>query len=152
PKSTKCHLEERCLTCDLNKNVTILTTTQTPDVPMGTSFSVKTRACITSAGGGKAHLLVTFQVEFTKGGFLKSTIEKASSDGQITYYKNLEAAIKSYISAHPSEFGQMRKKRREKKSGKPRKPRSESDKDTHAVELKKSLNRPENESKAYVYR
>ncbi|KAJ2956728.1 hypothetical protein NQZ79_g7466 [Umbelopsis isabellina] len=152
PKSTKCHLEERCLSCDLNKNVTVLTTTQTPDVPMGTSFSVKTRACITSAGGGKVQLLVTFQVEFTKGGLLKSTIEKASSDGQITYYKNLEAAIKSYISTHPSEFGQMRKKRRDKKSGKIRKSRSETDKDTQAIELKKSLNRPENESQASVYR
>lgn len=81
-----------------------------------------------------------------------ATIERASSDGQITYYKNLEAAISSYISAHPSEFGQMRKKRREKKSGKPRKSRNEADKDTQVVELKKSLNRPENESKASVYR
>ncbi|KAM3583363.1 hypothetical protein VKS41_004276 [Umbelopsis sp. WA50703] len=119
---------------------------------MGTSFSVKTRACITSAGGGKVQLLVTFQVEFTKGGLLKSTIERASSDGQITYYKNLEAAVRSYISAHPSEFGQVRKKRREKKIGKSRKSRSEEDKNTQAIELKKSLNRPENESQASVYR
>ncbi|KAH8554150.1 GRAM domain-containing protein [Umbelopsis sp. PMI_123] len=139
PKTTKCHLEERCYECDFNNAVSVLTTTQTPDIPMGTSFSVKTRACITSTGNGSVRLLVTFQVEFTKGGFLKSTIEKASSDGQITYYKNLEAAVRAYITSHPGEFGLGRKKKRDKRTGKVRKVKSEKAGDQPLEDMKKSL-------------
>ncbi|KAI9288884.1 hypothetical protein BC943DRAFT_315496 [Umbelopsis sp. AD052] len=154
PKTTKCHLEERCFECDFNKAITVLTTTQTPDVPMGSSFSVKTRACITSTGEGSARLLVTFQIEFTKGGFLKSTIEKASTDGQITYYKNLAIAIRAYITSHPGEFGQGRKKKRDKHSGKVRKVKLAKvcEELPEDVKRKSLVKATESNSKASLYR
>lgn len=33
-----------------------------------------------------------------------ATIEKASIDGQVTFYKHLDAAVQSYIKQHPAEF------------------------------------------------
>ncbi|ORZ14689.1 hypothetical protein BCR42DRAFT_417458 [Absidia repens] len=95
PKQTQCLQTEE---------FTMLTTTQTPDVPSGNSFLVKTRTCLTWAGYGKVRVLVTAAVDFTKSSWLKSTIEKSSIDGQVTYYKHLDAAVKRYMKKHPSEF------------------------------------------------
>ncbi|RUS19832.1 hypothetical protein BC937DRAFT_86840 [Endogone sp. FLAS-F59071] len=104
PRSTKCHLREECLHRDFDRYVTHLTTTQTPDVPSGSSFSVKTRTCIMWAGSGESRVVVTFVTEWTKSSWLKSAIDKGSMDGQIAYYKSLDDAIRKHIAAHPAEF------------------------------------------------
>ncbi|KAI9484710.1 hypothetical protein BDB00DRAFT_853952 [Zychaea mexicana] len=97
PRSTKCILKEQVHHMDVENYVTQLITTQTPDVPSGSSFCVKTRICIMRAGQGKVRVLVTMIVEFKKSSWLKSTIEKASIDGQINYYKGIDAAIRKYM-------------------------------------------------------
>ncbi|SAL96478.1 hypothetical protein [Absidia glauca] len=104
PKQTQCIQTEEVIHSDMMESVTVLTTTQTPDVPVGGSFSVKTRTCLTWAGFGKVRILVTVLVDFTKTSWLKSTIEKASIDGQVTFYKHLDVAVQQYIKQHPSEF------------------------------------------------
>ncbi|KAL9553447.1 hypothetical protein MBANPS3_003286 [Mucor bainieri] len=108
PKQTKCYITQEVLHQDIQKYVTVLATTSTPDVPSGGSFSCKTRTCFTWAGKGKVRVLVTVQVEFTKSSWLKSTIEKASIDGQQTYYKELDAAMRQYFKEHPSEFSECK--------------------------------------------
>ncbi|KAI8371345.1 GRAM domain-containing protein [Radiomyces spectabilis] len=108
PKSTKCLLKEEVLHLDLNDYITQLTTTQTPDVPSGSAFCVKTRVCISWAGHEQVRVLVTVLVEFSKSSWLKSTIEKASIDGQLNYYKNLDAAVRKYtgsLSLHHDATG-----------------------------------------------
>ncbi|KAG2176215.1 hypothetical protein INT43_005449 [Umbelopsis isabellina] len=105
PKSTKCILKEEVLHCDYDDYISQLTTTQTPDVPSGSSFCVKTRTCLTWAGDNKVRMYVTFQVEFSKSSWLKSTIEKASTDGQLAHYKLLDESVRKYIKQHPNEFG-----------------------------------------------
>lgn len=49
-----------------------------------------------------------------------ATIEKASIEGQQTYYKELDAEINTYIKQHPNEFGKpsegSRRRRHKKKS------------------------------------
>ncbi|CAO3600734.1 unnamed protein product [Absidia cylindrospora] len=143
PKQTQCLQTEEMVHSDMKESVTVLTTTQTPDVPSGSSFSVKTRTCLTWAGQGKVNMLVTVLVDFTKSSWLKSTIERASVDGQLTFYKHLDAAIQHYQKEHPAEFsldgqlvGKQKKKgkRRHRKHGKGRdtKPKEEmiSDKDS----------------------
>ncbi|KAI8388886.1 uncharacterized protein BYT42DRAFT_544103 [Radiomyces spectabilis] len=115
PKQTKCLLKDEVLEYDLQKCISLITTTQTPDVPSGSSFSVKTRVCFTWAGKSKVRMVVTVLVDFTKSSWLKSTIEKASIDGQQTHYKNLNAAIRKYITAHPGEFGVVVHKSRAEK-------------------------------------
>ncbi|KAI9315572.1 hypothetical protein BX666DRAFT_2113219 [Dichotomocladium elegans] len=97
PRSTKCFLKEQTKHLDLEDYVTQVITTQTPDVPSGSSFCVKTRVCIMWAGKSRVRVLVTVLVEFTKSSWLKSTIEKACVDGQISYYKALDVAIRKTL-------------------------------------------------------
>ncbi|KAI9033981.1 GRAM domain-containing protein [Phycomyces nitens] len=96
PKSTRCFLSEEIIHKDFAEYVTQITTTQTPDVPSGGAFSVKTRTCLTWAGKGKTRVFVSVLVDFTKSSWLKSTIEKACIDGQMTYYKDLDATLRRY--------------------------------------------------------
>ncbi|CAO3644684.1 unnamed protein product [Mucor fragilis] len=103
PKSTKCYLKEEVLHLDTADYVSQLTVTQTPDVPSGGSFSVKTRTCISWCGPGQVRVLVTVLVDFTKSSWLKSTIEKASIDGQQNFYKSLDAAVRKYLDSHAGD-------------------------------------------------
>ncbi|KAI9468267.1 MAG: hypothetical protein EXX96DRAFT_591515 [Benjaminiella poitrasii] len=124
PKSTKCYMTQDVIHKDISKYVSIMSTTLTPDVPSGSSFSCKTRTCLTWAGKEKARMLVTVQVEFTKSSWLKSTIEKASIDGQQTYYKDLDAELRTYLKEHSENTtdankrseGRRRKKGRRSKT------------------------------------
>jgi hypothetical protein len=49
----------------------MLTTTKTPDVPSGGVFSVKTKTCLTWAGGSSTKVLVTTQVDWTGKSWVK---------------------------------------------------------------------------------
>ncbi|CAO3643264.1 unnamed protein product [Mucor hiemalis] len=100
PKTTKCYLKEEIHHLDTSDYVTQLTVTQTPDVPSGGSFFVKTRTCISWCGQNQVRVLVTVLVDFTKSSWLKSTIEKASIDGQQNFYKSLDAAVRKYLDQH----------------------------------------------------
>ena len=71
PKSTKCVITEEVLNKDFDNFVSVLTTTCTPDVPSGGSFSCKTKTCMTWAGKGKVRVLVTVLIDFTKSSWLK---------------------------------------------------------------------------------
>ncbi|KAI8974282.1 hypothetical protein BDB01DRAFT_853908 [Pilobolus umbonatus] len=115
PKSTKCYLKEDMIYLDKANYLCQLTVTQTPDVPSGGSFTVKTRTCITWCGVQQVRVLVTVLVDFTKSSWLKSTIEKASIDGQQQYYKNLDAAVRNYLDKHAVVDPKKRKGRRHKR-------------------------------------
>ena len=71
PRSTKCLLTDEILRRDLEDFVTQETTTQTPDVPSGSSFCIKTRTCLMWAGKGQVRMLVTVLVDFFKSLWLK---------------------------------------------------------------------------------
>ncbi|EIE82909.1 hypothetical protein RO3G_07614 [Rhizopus delemar RA 99-880] len=71
PKSTKCYLTQEVIHEDFDECVTVLNTTNTPDVPSGSAFSCKTRTCFTWAGKQKVRVLVSVAVEFTKSSWLK---------------------------------------------------------------------------------
>ncbi|KAI8064409.1 hypothetical protein BC940DRAFT_260124 [Gongronella butleri] len=123
PKQTQCNQEEKVLACDFKDSATILKITHTPDVPSGGSFCIKTKTCLTWAGYGRVRIFVTCKVDFSKSSWLKSTIEKASIDGQIGFYNNLDASLREYMKAHASEFGgeesegRRRRKRRSRRHG-----------------------------------
>ncbi|KAI8089616.1 GRAM domain-containing protein [Halteromyces radiatus] len=117
PKSTRCILKEELIHLDLHQSVTQQTTTQTPDVPSGNSFCVKTRVCISWAGQGQVRVLVTVLVPFSKSSWLKSTIEKASIDGQINYFKGLDVAIRKYLETRNQVSSSRSKKRHGKRKG-----------------------------------
>ncbi|CAO3586372.1 unnamed protein product [Absidia cylindrospora] len=117
PKSTRCILKEELTHVDLDNSITQQTTTQTPDVPSGGSFCVKTRMCMSWAGQGQVRMLVTVLVPFYKSSWLKSTIERASVDGQINYFRGLDAAIRKYTETRHDETIQPKKHRHGKRKG-----------------------------------
>ncbi|KAI5295271.1 hypothetical protein KEM52_001861 [Ascosphaera acerosa] len=88
PKQTKCITSETLEYFDLNKAVCVLLSTQSPDVPSGNAFLVKTKYILTWA-----------KVEWTGKSWLKGVIEKGSNDGQTAYNEDLFKAIRAHLSS-----------------------------------------------------
>ncbi|KAI1300696.1 hypothetical protein EDD11_006042 [Mortierella claussenii] len=107
PKTTKATLTDVCEHRDFDEYVTTVTTTSTPDVPSGGSFTTKCRTCITWAGPNQVQVVVTGAVEFTKSSWIKGQIEKGAAEGMTTHYKELNLSIRQHITAHPDEFAQV---------------------------------------------
>ncbi|CUS15577.1 unnamed protein product [Tuber aestivum] len=102
PKQTKCNITETLDNCDLEDHVIVTATTQTPDVPSGNVFMVKTRYCLMWADDNRTRLVATCTVEWSGKSWLKGSpspgpIEKGANDGQIAYNKNLRVALKREV-------------------------------------------------------
>jgi VAD1 Analog of StAR-related lipid transfer domain/GRAM domain len=82
PRQTKCITTENLDAFDLERSVSVTCTTQTPDVPSGNVFSVKTRYCLSWAAGNATRLQMNCTVEWTGKSWLKGASsfcgEKAS--------------------------------------------------------------------------
>ena len=74
PKTTKCLSTEILDSLDLEKAVSVTITTQTPDVPSGNVFSVKTRYCLMWAPGNSTRVLINCAVEWTGKSWLKGML------------------------------------------------------------------------------
>ncbi|KAL8753141.1 MAG: hypothetical protein Q9184_005508 [Pyrenodesmia sp. 2 TL-2023] len=136
PKSTKCLSTENLDAFDLEKAVSVTITTQTPDVPSGNVFSVKTRYCLMWAANNSTRILVTCAVEWTGKSWLKGPIEKGANDGQQTYANDLVKALKAGIGsrARAGTGGSKLKK------GKRRKGDADTDREPSAVDRSKAAN------------
>lgn len=99
PKTTKCLSTENLDAFDLEKAVSVTITTQTPDVPSGSVFSVKTKYCLMWAPGNATRFLASCTVEWTGKSWLKGPIEKGANDGQQTYANDLVKALKAGVSS-----------------------------------------------------
>ncbi|CAO0802577.1 unnamed protein product [Mucor circinelloides] len=64
-----------------------------PDMPMGAVYSIQSRTCITRVNKEKVHVLVTFQVVFSKSGLVSSIIEKNAADDQLRLYTHLNSIL-----------------------------------------------------------
>ncbi|KAI7895289.1 uncharacterized protein EV154DRAFT_536144 [Mucor mucedo] len=64
-----------------------------PDMPMGAVYSIQSRTCITRVSKDKVHVLVTFQVVFSKTGLVSSIIEKNAADDQLRLYSHLNSIL-----------------------------------------------------------
>ncbi|KAJ7047913.1 hypothetical protein C8F04DRAFT_935867 [Mycena alexandri] len=104
PKQTKCEIRDETVHADFDDYVSTVTTTRTPDVPSGGVFSVKTRTCITWASPFSTRVVVTTQIDWTGRSFIKGIIERSAIEGQMTYHKDLDKAMRAYIQEHQSEF------------------------------------------------
>ena len=125
PKQTKCLINETIEAYDLEKAITITSSTQTPDVPSGNVFSTKTKYCLTWAPSNATRVQMNCMIEWTGKSWLKSTypihyqphllapstphantnptdpIEKGAKDGQLTYATELIKALKAGVSSRP---------------------------------------------------
>ncbi|KAG0379166.1 hypothetical protein BGX24_001456 [Mortierella sp. AD032] len=104
PKTTKAIVTDVCEHKDFNDYVTTVTTTSTPDVPSGGSFTTKVRTCMTWAGPSQVLVVVTGAVEFTKSSWIKGQIEKGANEGLTFHYKEVNPWMRRHIAAHPEEF------------------------------------------------
>jgi len=73
PKQTKCIITEIIEQEDLNKAITILMETRTPDVPSGGMFKVMTRYCMTWAENNQTRFVMNCAIEWSGKSWLKST-------------------------------------------------------------------------------
>jgi hypothetical protein len=71
PRQTKCIVTEVVDSLDLEKAVSITCTTQTPDVPSGGVFSVKSKYCLSWAEGNSTRLQMNCTIEWTGKSWLK---------------------------------------------------------------------------------
>lgn len=74
PKQTRCNITTTLEQFDLDKAVTVLCATQTPDVPSGNVFVTKTRYCLMWGAGNSTRLVMTFVVEWSGKSWLKGTL------------------------------------------------------------------------------
>ncbi|EED12955.1 GRAM domain protein [Talaromyces stipitatus ATCC 10500] len=102
PKQTKCISTEQLDVLDLEKAVLATLTTQTPDVPSGNVFSVKTKYLLTWAPNNHTRFLMTCAIEWTGKSWLKGPIEKGAIDGQMTYGNDLVKSLKSAVNTRPA--------------------------------------------------
>ncbi|KAI1350096.1 hypothetical protein F5Y01DRAFT_286897 [Xylaria sp. FL0043] len=101
PKQTKCIVTETIEHIDFEKAVSVLVVTQTPDVPNGNIFSVKTKYCLSWADNNSTRVTMNCTIEWSGKSWLKGAIEKGAKDGQAVYWKDLSASLKSAISSRP---------------------------------------------------
>lgn len=122
PKQTKCITTENLDFFDLDKSISVTCTTQTPDVPSGSSFSVKTRYCLSWAPGNSTRLQMNCGIEWTAKSWLKGPIEKGANDGQQAYGDGLVKVLKSGLvrpraATSGSKGGKSGKKKSKKDKG-----------------------------------
>jgi hypothetical protein len=72
PKQTKCINIETLDNLDFEKAVNLTVSTQTPDVPSGNVFSVKTKYCLSWAENNSTRVQVNCTIEWTGKSWLKS--------------------------------------------------------------------------------
>ncbi|KAI9804427.1 MAG: hypothetical protein M1825_001326 [Sarcosagium campestre] len=115
PKQTQCNITENLDFFDLEKAVSVTVTTQTPDVPSGNVFSVKTKYCLMWAEGNSTRLIMNCTIVWTGKSWLKTPIEKGANDGQVTYANDIVAALKVAVKARsPTVAGSKGRKRRKR--------------------------------------
>ncbi|KAI5463178.1 hypothetical protein BGZ63DRAFT_412835 [Mariannaea sp. PMI_226] len=102
PRQTKCIVTENLDNLDYEKAINLTVSTQTPDVPSGNVFSVKTKYCFSWADNNATRIQVNCTIEWTGKSWLKGPIEKGANDGQIQHCKDLFAAIKAAVSSKPA--------------------------------------------------
>ncbi|GKT61956.1 GRAM domain-containing protein [Colletotrichum tofieldiae] len=99
PKQTKCLVTETLDHLDFEKAINCSVTTQTPDVPNGNIFSVKTKYCLSWAENNSTRVQSNCTIEWTGKSWLKGPIEKGANDGQTQHCKDLFASLKSAVSS-----------------------------------------------------
>ncbi|RLV92686.1 Membrane-anchored lipid-binding protein YSP2 [Spathaspora sp. JA1] len=99
PKQTKCIIGDKLIEYNPEKYYEIEQATQTPDVPSGNSFKIKTRFFLTWAENNNCKMYVVTNIEWSGKSWIKGAIEKGSIDGQKESMKILIESLNSAITA-----------------------------------------------------
>jgi len=99
PKSTKCIVTETVDNLDFEKSANLTMSTQTPDVPNGNVFVVKTKYCLSWAENNSTRIQVNCTIEWSGKSWIKGPIEKGANEGQTDFCKAILAALRAAISS-----------------------------------------------------
>ncbi|CRG87142.1 putative membrane protein C20F10,07 [Talaromyces islandicus] len=113
PKQTKCISSETLDLLDLEKAVLVTVATQTPDVPSGNIFTVKTKYLFTWAPNNQTKFLMSCTIEWSGKSWLKGPIEKGAIDGQTGFGNDLVKSLKTVVQSRGAK-GAKTKGRRKK--------------------------------------
>ncbi|KAL7667315.1 VASt domain-containing protein [[Candida] zeylanoides] len=120
PKQTKCIITDTLKEFAIDSAILVEQVSQTPDVPSGSSFVVKTKIYLSWAQNNATRLYVVTSVEWSAKSWLKGAIEKGSIDGQKESMKALVSSLNAFVqnaaSAGPRDKRKRRKRRGTAKS------------------------------------
>lgn len=139
PKQTKCLITDTVKFCDFNKYVEVEQVTQTPDVPSGNSFKVKTRLFFTWAADNTTKMSVVTAIEWSAKSWIKSAIEKGSIDGQKDSMKVLADTLTDIISSGGSSSPTKKKRKKAKSVSSPTPPKVVEKEETKPLSLAEQL-------------
>ncbi|ODV64050.1 GRAM and VASt domain-containing protein ASCRUDRAFT_73763 [Ascoidea rubescens DSM 1968] len=121
PKQTRCNITETVEKFEPDNLIQVLQATQSPDVPNGSVFTVKTRFYLNWAPNNKTNMLVITFIEWTGKSWIKGAIEKGTIDGQNSSIGLLVDEINSILSSSSSSGGgKSGDKKRKNKRGRAR--------------------------------
>ncbi|CDK29319.1 unnamed protein product [Kuraishia capsulata CBS 1993] len=120
PKQTVCKIEESIEKYDLNGCVISIQSTQTPDVPSGNSFKVRTKTYLSWAPQNRTRVYVVTMCVWSGRSLIKGAVEKGTISGQKESMEILLKELKSKVASGSAmgRSGSSQKKRRTKSSSK----------------------------------
>lgn len=116
PKQTKCLITDKLLEYDLEKSICVEVITQSPDVPSGNSFKVKSKLYFSWAANNTTKIYNVTSIEWTGKSWIKGAIEKGSIDGQKLSMKETVAFLNSIVSSGGSKSRKLSKKKSRSRS------------------------------------
>jgi hypothetical protein len=116
PKQTKCLLTDKLEEYDLNKCIVVESITQTPDVPSGNSFKVRSKQYFSWGPNNSTRVYCTTAIDWTGKSWIKGAIEKGSIDGQKESMKATINFLNSVVSAGGAKSKKGTKKPRSRRS------------------------------------
>ncbi|KAG7799891.1 hypothetical protein KL929_000807 [Ogataea haglerorum] len=130
PKQTKCNVEEEIERCDFNSSCLVTQMTETPDVPSGNSFRVKTRIFLSWANNNGCRIQIVTSLVWSGKSWIKSAVEKGTISGQKESLGILVKEVKKRVAGTPVSISI---KRRRSASDKKRKEVEEKPEETPVV-------------------
>lgn len=97
PKSTKCEVDETIHNLNYADYIMIVTSTRTPEVPLGKSFSVQTRYVLTWDENNQTNLKLSYFNHWTGTSWIKGVIDKQTQAGQQDAANSLILALHKEI-------------------------------------------------------
>ncbi|CAK9435542.1 uncharacterized protein LODBEIA_P02690 [Lodderomyces beijingensis] len=105
PKQTKCVIDDAVIELNPEKVFEVEQTTQTPDVPSGNAFKVKTKIFLTWAEKNSTKISVMTSIEWSGKSWIKGAIEKGTIDGQKESMKEMIETINSILAEGAGKKG-----------------------------------------------
>ncbi|KAG7814033.1 hypothetical protein KL921_000307 [Ogataea angusta] len=111
PKQTKCNVEEEIERCDLSSSCLVTQITDTPDVPSGNSFRVKTRIYLSWGENNCCKIYIVTSVVWSGKSWIKGAVEKGTISGQKESLGIMVKELKKRVEAETPVSVSIKKRR-----------------------------------------